>query len=341
MPALDLLKAQRLVYEVGIIRTGVRKPDGQPTTIDTLRFTSASRAAIVAVAEQYGGAARPWDNRGHAEYEVITEAREIVLTLPPDAGSISIWYEMWTAGGCQRRCDSEKELKSGGPCLCAPLLEKFAEEDRGKERARLAKLKTPKACALQTRVSFILPDLPDVGVWRLNTKSYYGTMGLAYKLRIMELARAQGVFLPARLWIDHQVDVTDGQTRRYPVPVFELMNTPRQIATGQLGEGLAAQLPPAPGEPARAITGGTPPPRPPAPPEPPAPDRTAKDIVADAWQATTREDIEALAAEAKRLRVDEDHVCTSGGAETEIFEELNGFLQSRWKSLPAATGGRG
>jgi len=340
MPVTDLLKAQRLTYEVGILRTGVRRPDGAPMTIDTFRFTSASRAAIAAVAEMYGGTARPWDNRGHAQHEVITEAHELLVTVPPDIGSISMWYEMWTAGGCQRRCDSEKEQKSGSPCLCAPLLLKVPEEDRGKERARLAGLKTPKACALMTRVSVILPDLPDVGTWRLNTKSYFGTLGLVYKLRIMEAARAQGVFLPARLWIDHQSHVTDGQTRRYPVPVLELLNTPRQIATGQLEGGLAAQLPPAPGEQPRAITSGAP--RPPAsePAAPPAPARTADNIVADAWQATTREDIEALAAEAKELRVAEDHVCVSGDAEMEVFEELNDFLKERWKAM-RPSGGKG
>lgn len=339
MPAKDLLAKQRMLYQIGRIRTGAKRVTSNgkeaPIKLETLRFTSAAKPAIEEVARQYGGDVRPWDNRGHQEFEVVTNVKELLVTIPPEAEAISMWYEMWTKGGCKRKCDSEFDQKSGGPCLCAPLLERYPEEDRGRQRALMAKGQSPQTCFLQTRVSFILPDLPDVGVWRLDTKSYYGAEGMLGKLRIMEMARKQGVFLPARLWIDHQVDFVGGQTRKYPVPQISLLNTVREIATGQLREGgLAAQLPPAPGEERLAITGGA---RPVPEPRPePKRQRTAQQIADDAANATTREAIEALAAEMEEARCEEDYVCTDRNAD--LHEELRGYLQTQWKRLPSGGG---
>ena len=341
----DLLKHQRQFAPIGRIRAGIT--DGKrPMTIDTYRFTSASEEAVEAAAAAYGGTPRPWDNRGHKQFEVITETAKLLVTIPPYDETISMSYEMWTAAGCQRRCDSEKTLKPGGPCLCAPLLEQYDEEDRGRERARLAKLKTPQACALHVRISVVLPDLPDVGVWRYDTKSFYGTLDLLGKLRIMEMARAQGVFLPARMWIDHVVDVSDGQTRHYPVPKFSLLNTTREIATGQLaGAGMAAQLPPAPGEQPKAITGGngTAPGPEAAVPEPRKGNgrarkpRTAQDVADDAANATTREEIEALSGEMKRLQWEQDYVYPDLDPDG-VHDELQNILRDKWRKLPAGGG---
>lgn len=269
MPVLDL---QRRSYESGRIRlgrvvgTGKKDKAGnevtRPVKLDTLRFTSASRYAVEAAAVAYGGEVKPWDNRGRKEWEVITGVSEVLAAIPPAAAAISIWYEMWSGGGCKRRCDSQREQKSGGPCLC-PHAENPDDEEEvdrmARERARLSKLVPAQACGLKTRVSVVLPDLPDIGVWRLDTGGFYAAGELLGKAELMELCRDQGVFLPVRLWIDHRVDVVGGQTRKYPVPALEILKTFRQVVTGELeSQGWAAQLPPAPGEEPRALTAGSP-----------------------------------------------------------------------------------
>lgn len=364
MPVKDLLAQQRMFYEVGRIRTGCKRTyvkNGEtkeaPAKLDTFRLTSASEPAIATAAGQLGGEMLPWDNRGHHEFEVITNARELLVTIPPDAEAISMWYEMWDAGGCKRRCDSETEQKSGGPCLCAPLLERYPEDERARQRAFLAKKNPPKACALQTRMSFVLTDLPDVGVWRLDTKSYFGAQGVLGKLRIMAMAREQGIFLPARLWIDHQVDVVDGQTRKYPVVQVSLLNTVREIVSGQLAQGgLAAQLPPPPAASRQALTAGTPaPPQNRQLPQAPAADAAGDDAPASPGEflnaqdraqqiadlavlAQAREDVTKLAKRAKAEGVFQDSVCIN--AADDVWGSLHSVLDARYRELPAPRGGQ-
>lgn len=265
MPVLDL---QRRAYQSGRIRLGQAVKTGKqdkagkditrPVKLDAFRFTSPSRFQIDAAAEAHGGEVRPWDNRGRREWEVLTGATELMVAIPPAVDAISQWYEMWTGGGCQRRCDSQREQKSGGPCLCPHAADPRDEDEAdrmARERARLSKLMPPQACGIKTRVSVVLPDLPDIGVWRLDTSGFYAAGELIGKAELMALCRDRDLFLPARLWIDHRVDVVGGQTRKYPVPALEILKTFRQVATGELeAAGWAAQLPPAPGEQPKAIT---------------------------------------------------------------------------------------
>ena len=347
----DLILRQRQGRESGRLRIGQAVKTGKkdkfgrditrPTVLKTFRFTSASRMEIEAVAATYGGEARPWDNRGHAEFEVVTDTDDLQVSVPPGRNAITAYWEMWSGGGCLRRCDSRREQKSGGPCLCPHAEDPSNEaevEEAFKRRAELAAMKTPQACSLKTRMNFILPDLPDVGVWRLDTGSIRATGDILGKLRLMELAQEQGIYLPAHVWVDHQVEIHNGQTSRFPVIVVELMATFREIATGQLAErGWAGQLPPALGEQRRAITSGTvaPPPR----EDPPAiavkQDRppTAQEIADDAAAATTLDELTPLKAQSNEHRLGGDMICPAGG---EIWEELDSYLHGRREELSAA-----
>src|SRR3954468_13623690 len=85
--------------EHGRIRFGVKTGKAMKA-IDTLRFTSPDKAAIDELAKLYGGTVKAWSDDKSAvknQYEVITQAREIDVVLPP--GSLSSWYELWTGGG--------------------------------------------------------------------------------------------------------------------------------------------------------------------------------------------------------------------------------------------------
>jgi hypothetical protein len=347
MAVLDL---QRRQQTTGRIRTGIRVKTGKqdrngkditrPDKLNTLRFTSPSRPAVEAAALAFGGEVRPWENRGRNEWEVITKATETMVTIPPGAEAISTWYEKWSGGGCERRCDSQTEQKSGGPCLCAPLLERFeGSEAKAKERHRLSKMNPPQACHLKTRINVVLPDLPDVGVWRLDTGSFYAAGEMLGKVQIMEMCRENSLFLPARLWIDHRVEVSGGETKKYPVPVLELQATFRQVATGELqAAGWAGQLPPAPGEPLKAITAARPvlqTAQPARTAQRTATTRSAQDIADAAMQATTREDVRVLIAEAKQNGQGGEQVYSDQG-DGEVWETLASLTTGWLNKLPEA-----
>jgi hypothetical protein len=182
----------------------------------------------------------------------------------------------------------------------------------------------------------MLPDLPGLGVFRLDTHSYYAAVEIGDAAALMQAARDKGVFLPATLRIDHRQRVAEGRTKKFPVPVLEVMATFRQIASGQLeAGGLAAQLPPPPGQQQRAITSGETAPTPPPAPALDAGERpvSAQEIADRAKTALTRQQINALVALARAERVMEDHVLTRD----DLYEELDGFLRDLWNSLPDAT----
>jgi len=252
-----VLDLQRRGQQIGRIRIGqqVKASNGKmrPAKLDTFRLTTQSRRTADEIAALYGGEVREWN----AEWEIITGKSEIGVTVPPRDQVVSQAYELWSRGGCQRRCDSQHEQISDGPCLC-PHAANTADEDevarKAIERSNLASKNPPEACKLVTRISVMLPDLPGLGVFRLDTGSYYAGVEIGDAAQLMEMARDKGVFLPAVLRIEQRTRVANGQTKKYPVPVLEVLATFRQIASGQLeAGGIAAQLPPAPGEQPKAI----------------------------------------------------------------------------------------
>ena len=337
---MAVLDIQRRGQQIGRLRIGqqVQASNGnmRPARLDTFRFTTASRTTADAIAALYGGEVREW----HGEFEVITGKSEIGVTVPPRDEVVSQWYEMWTAGGCQRRCDSQHDQISNGPCQCPHAADPSDPEEvaaAALERARLAKMNPPRACGLVTRISVMIPDLPGLGVFRLDTGSYYAATEIGDSAALMQVARDKGVFLPAILRIEHRQRVAGGQTKKFPVPVLEVLTTFRDLATGAIeAAGVAAQLPPAPGEPRRAITAGTaaPPPR-----EAPSPavrqdqPPTAQQIADAAAKATDRAQIRDMKAAAEEHRIERDMICPP---DCDLYEELDSYLHSRWEELPAA-----
>jgi len=325
----------RIGQQVAVIKDGKDTGKTRPARLDTFRFTTGSRATAQAIAALYGGEIRDWSG----EFEVITSKSEIGVTVPPRDEVISQWYEMWSKGGCQRRCDSRREQISGGPCLC-PHAEDPSDADevarKALERSDLAKLNPPQACKLVTRISVMIPDLPGLGIFRLDTGSYYAAVEIGDSAALMQVARDRGVFLPAILRIEHRQRVAGGQTKKFPVPVLEVLATFRDLATGAIERaGVAAQLPPAPGEPRRAIAPAVPVQRE-AGPEAAVRDSrppTAQQIADAAAKAATLEQLTPLKALSNEHRLGEDMICPPG---CDIYEELGSYLHSRREDLEAA-----
>jgi len=191
---------------------GQKGPKGEPQKLSTFRFTSADRGLLEEVAERYGGEVTEWTGAPDEGYfQVTTNAKQLDVILLPRYSEIdgspsttySQWYELWSASGCQRRCDGRTEQLSQEPCLCAAESESSAG----------------RACQIVTRVSFMLPG-QRVGLWRLDTRGYYAAVEAPAMLDFLANA-AEGELLPAVLRIENRTLKRNGQSLKFIVPVFD------------------------------------------------------------------------------------------------------------------------
>lgn len=224
-----ILTLQRQARELGRLRAGTfEQPSGgrgRPTRSKTWILTSHQREYLDAAAEQWGGDVHEWTPQGNGAkaWRVITDSPSIDAILPP-GDPLSQHYEMWSRGGCQRRCDGEVEHLSAKPCLC---LAEFGEEFH---------LQDPdKACRPHTRLSVILPDIPDLGVWRMESKGFYAANEIAASIDLIRQATGGQVMVPIRLRIEPRKRVAQGKTKQYPVIVVEI----RGATAGQILSGSA------------------------------------------------------------------------------------------------------
>lgn len=311
-PMLDL-QAQMLGRQIGRIRIGtqVTTADGKlrPSKLETFRLTTHSRLVADRAADLYGGDVRPWHPDGRsAQWEVVTAVAELAVMVPPGE-VVSAWWEMWSGGGCVRRCDGYTETLTQTPCKCPPA---------GPDRAALAA--QGKACKATTRLSVMLPDLPDVGVWRIDSHGYYSALGIGGTAALLQKARDAGVTLPATLRLRQEEVKRGGKTKRFPVIDLEIGASLREMT--ELGAGsMAAALPPAP---ARAL-GAAPAPQVTAGPL----GRTADELLEAAADAGAREDVLVLWEEARRGGVLDDMVTCD-----DALESLRSVLTARGEALP-------
>lgn len=203
MPIIDL---QRRMVEAGRIRAGEKGAKGEPRKLDKWRLTSKDRQRLEAAAQLWGGEIREWE----AQWELYTLTATLPILLLPGQ-TPTTWYELWSKGGCQRRCDGVS-LNSEEACLCDP-------ENR--------------ECKPYTRLSVLLPDLPGIGSWLLTSTGWNAAAELAGAADLLQRASAQGVLIPARLRLEQRQDVKAGQTRKYAVPVIDIDVAFRDLLGGQ------------------------------------------------------------------------------------------------------------
>ena len=128
--------------------------------------------------------------------------------------AFSQWYELWSGGGCQRRCDGRDELITDGPCLCDP---------------------DQRECDIHTRLSVMLRDLPGLGLWRLDTQGWNAALELQGAVEILQMAAGRGQMLPAQLRLEQRMVKRPGQqTRRFAVPVLDVEISPAQLLSGNM-----------------------------------------------------------------------------------------------------------
>lgn len=229
-----VIGVQRRFMQLGRVRLGEKGPKGEPKRLNSFRFTSASERLLNAVAAKYGGTVTTWTGAPDEGYfQVTTEATSLDIILPPTfseedgapSTSYSQWFELWSKGGCQRRCDGVTDSLSGSPCMCDASVRDAGTDPKG-------------TCSIITRVSFIIPDLPGLGVWRLDSGGWNAAVELPGTLSLLAQAASEQRFIPAVLSLQNRTSKKDGQTRRFVVPVIELPD----VTIGQLVSGTAPTL---------------------------------------------------------------------------------------------------
>ena len=206
--------------EQGRIRLGV-KTERAMKSLDTFRFTSLDKSAIEQIASIYGGEVKPWTplRSKQEQWEVITTSNEIRVYLPPH--SIDVWYEEWSAGGCQRRCNgvtAEVPMKTPDgmdidtvPCLCQD--------------------ESSMACAPYTRLRVLLPEIRFGGVWRLESKGWNAANEMPGMAGMMEQMSAIGL-AECQLVLEKRTKISGGQTRHFVVPRLTMDASPQEIMAG-------------------------------------------------------------------------------------------------------------
>ena len=226
---MRILELQRRLREVGRIRIGqkVATSNGKerPEKLDTFRLTSRDERVIRAAAEVWGGNPEPWtDAPDGGQWQVVTATSEMSVVVPPGDMAFSQAYEQWAAGGCKVRCDGQWDHVSDQACHCDP-------EER--------------ACDIHSRLSVMLPDLPGLGVWRLDTQGYYAAVELGGVVDIIASHSERGVMLPARLRLEQRSVKRPGQgVKRFAVPVLDVDVHPLALAAGHAGVPLNAAATP-------------------------------------------------------------------------------------------------
>lgn len=216
--AIKTLQAR--LTPLGRIRLGVyAAPPGKkarPEKLETFRFTSPSEQDVKLIAHLYGGDPRPWKHRttGRPEFEVITEATEVPVFVPPQ--EIDPYMELWGNGFCTRRCDGEREIISDSACLCD------AENNR--------------QCKPTTRLSVVLAEIEGIGGWRVESHGWNAAAELSMVARALAQAPAP---VPAELVVDWRQEkkIVNGEVKtfQYAVPMLRFRGfTPQQAFAGQL-----------------------------------------------------------------------------------------------------------
>ena len=226
MPILDI---QRRLAQTGRIRIGEsvvgERADGskytRPKKSETFRLTSSSKAAIDAVAAMYGGTPHEWkDAPTSGQWELMTMSTTLKILIPPESVSFSQFYELWSGGGCQRRCNGAYQVPSEDDCVCDP---------------------NDRECKPHTRLSVMLADLPGAGLWRLDTQGWNAANEMSGAFELAQLiAKARGIaILPGVLRLDQREtkrpnpkDPTKTITRKFAVPVIDFDLDLGEIARG-------------------------------------------------------------------------------------------------------------
>ena len=268
-----IITLQRQARELGRLRTGYTDTSGKPRPVrsQTWIVTSHAEHYVAAAAEVWGGEVEKWQPLGNGaeQWRVITTTPSLDAILPP-GDPLSQAYEAWSKGGAQRRCDGMTETLADQPCFCRAKWGDNFHEIAPKDAA----------CKVTTRLNVILPAMPDIGAWRVETHSYYSANEMAAAVDVLKGSIGADAMIPVRLRIEQRTRVAQGKTKQFPVVAVEL----RGSTAGQVLAGMAQTVPVGTAATPTAVESGE---KPAIEAPAPAAKPTAEDFLARARKADT------------------------------------------------------
>ncbi len=338
----SILAAQQRGVEIGRIRMGAQveftkrdgKPGLRPSKLAQWRLTSPNRAAVDAAAALLGGQAQAWKSPSGPQWEVYTTSDVLDVVIPPGE-PVEQHMELWSGGGCVRRCTGGPDeygnppVNQIGNTPCACPWGSKVEDDR-----RVALAAEGNACKPTTRLRVVLPTLPGIGLWRLESHGFYAAVELVGRHNLLSQAAERGVYVPARL----RLEPRQRGRNSYGVPVLDIRVSVAQIVSG---EGVGA-LPAVVGaRPVAAIAPATRPELPAARPQPQvAPEVSPSELAqqaADWVMKATREKIVDFLARNGKTPAMEEFVTVDVDAPLVMLRDL---LAERLDALtPESAGG--
>ena len=163
-----------------------------------------SRTSPRGCSRLYGGTVNEWETAPTAgcQYELVTETDELDVLIPPQRlTQDTTRLEYWTAGGRQRLCDTVTEELTNQPCICS--------REPGDQK-----------CRPRTLLQFMLPRVPDVGVWVITSSGWAAAAELPGTVELLASLTERGVVPEAFLTFEVRTSVKDGQTHHFQVPVL-------------------------------------------------------------------------------------------------------------------------
>lgn len=214
---VPVARITRRIPQQGRIRMG-EKRGNRPVALDKFRLTSPDQEAITEISLRYGGVPRVWEGapRG-VEWEVSVDASELPIALPPDPLGGSPVYELWSGGGCQRRCDGEQaEVPTSDgmmttPCVCVA--------------------KGSLECKPIVRLNVILREIRFGGVWMLEAHGWNAFHELPGMVEAIAAMQSRGI-TRAALALEPRVAKRNGKTSRFVVPVVRLADSVEALVAG-------------------------------------------------------------------------------------------------------------
>lgn len=227
----SILSAQQRGVEIGRIRLGAKveftnragEVKTRPTKLAEFRITSPNKAAVEAAAELLGGEVKPWAAPSGPQWEVYSKAAVLDVLIPPGEPiqqDMELWGKKGAAVVCLRRCTGGAGAVNridNRPCPCPP------EDER-----RVAMAADGNACKPTSRLRVMLPTLPGIGVWRVESHGFYAAVELVGRHKLLADAAAQGVYVPARLRLEQR----QRNGKSWGVPVLDIGVSVAQIAAG-------------------------------------------------------------------------------------------------------------
>lgn len=221
VPLNDL---QRRAPEAGRIRMGEKTAKAMKS-LDTFRFTSPQQDLITAIARLYGGTAAQWNEpkaKVKRQWQVVIDAAEIDVYLPGEA--LTIWYELWAGGGCQRRCDG---------VTCTVPAQVGPQDWELQEVGCICDRKQVMECKPYTRLNVIIPNVPFAGVWRLESKGWNAAHELPGMADLIANLQGTGRMVAATLGVERRDEMVMGRKQSFVVPKLAIKQTALELQQGQ------------------------------------------------------------------------------------------------------------